>query len=101
MGGAQEEGGLDGEMERYTSYTDTYAEVNPMMAGLQNIMGGGGAASPAAAAATDAAPSAPRPKGDDQPPPVRLAELATQFIAFDRNPERVALGQARARVRVC
>ena len=72
-----------------------------MMAGLQNIMGGGGAAaSPTAAAATDAAQSAPRPKGDSQPPPVRLAELATQFIAFDRNPERVALGQVRVRVRV-
>ena len=30
---------------------------------------------------------------------MRLAELATQFIAFDRNPERVALGQEK-RVRV-
>ena len=94
VGGAEDEGALDAKMERYTK--DTYADVNPMMAGLQNMMGGGGAApAPTAAAATDAAPSAPRRKGDDQPPPVKLADLATQFIAFDRNPERVALGQEK------
>ena len=94
VGGAEDEGALDAKMERYTK--DTYADVNPMMAGLQNMMGGGGAApAPTAAAATDAAPSVPRRKGDDQPPPVKLADLATQFIAFDRNPERVALGQEK------
>lgn len=78
-----------GKMERYTkdTYADTY--VNPMMAGLQNMMGGGGGAAPVAASAA-AEPSEVAPI---------LSELATQFIAFDRNPSRVALGQDK-RVRV-
>ena len=89
---ADEEATVNGKMERYTK--DTYAaEANPMMAGLQNMMGGGGGAAPAAAAAAAAKPSALAA----QPPPA--SELATQFIAFDRNPSRVALGQDK-RVRV-
>ena len=78
--------------ERYTRSTTPTAEVNPMMAGLQNMMGGG--AVPAAAGASE--PSALVA----QPPLVaERDELSTQFIAFDRNPSRVALGQDnRARV---
>ena len=50
-------------------------------------MGGGGAAPAPPVAAAAAEPS------------VQNSELATQFIAFDRNPSRVALGQDK-RVRV-